>query len=54
MIIKALKQITGLPLKETKDFLDQKKTLIKEKVSKEEAEKIKEELVKQGCVIELK
>jgi large subunit ribosomal protein L7/L12 len=49
-----VKNITGLGLKEAKDLVDNAPGNIKEKVSKEEAENIKAQLVEAGAEIELK
>jgi len=53
-VVKVVKNITGLGLKEAKDLVDQAPSLIKEKVSKEEAESIKAQLVEAGAEIEVK
>lgn len=53
-VIKVVKNITGLGLKEAKDLVDAAPKAIKEKVGKEEAEKIKKELEESGGVVELK
>ena len=52
-VIKAVREATGLGLKEAKDLVDAAPKTIKEKVAKEEAEKIKEALVAAGAMAEL-
>ena len=53
-IVKLVKDITGLGLKEAKDLVDGAPKAIKEGVSKEEAESIKAQLVEGGAEVELK
>lgn len=53
-VVKEVKNITGLGLKEAKDIVDGAPAPIKEKVSKEEAESIKAALEAAGAVVELK
>lgn len=53
-VIKVVRAITGLGLKEAKDLVDGAPGVVKEKVSKEEAEKIKKELEENGAEIEIK
>lgn len=53
-VIKAVREITGLGLKEAKDLVEGAPKTIKEAVSKEEAEKIKATLEEQGASVELK
>ena len=53
-VIKAVRGITSLGLKEAKDLVEGAPNAVKEGVSKEEAEKIKEELEKAGASVELK
>jgi large subunit ribosomal protein L7/L12 len=53
-VIKAVREITGLGLKEAKDLVDNAPKPVKEKVSKEEAESIKAKLEEAGAKIELK
>ncbi len=53
-VIKAVRGITGLGLKEAKELVDGAPGTIKEGVSKEEAEKMKAELEEAGATIELK
>ena len=53
-VIKAVREVTSLGLKEAKDLVDGAPKPIKEGVSKEEAEKIKGVLEKAGAKVELK
>ncbi|MEL7339646.1 MAG: 50S ribosomal protein L7/L12 [Bacteroidota bacterium] len=53
-VVKAVKGITGLGLKEAKGMVDSAPAPIKEKVSKEEAESIKAQLEEAGAEVELK
>jgi large subunit ribosomal protein L7/L12 len=53
-VVKEVKNITGLGLKEAKDLVDGAPSNIKEKVSKEEAEAIKATLEGAGASVELK
>ena len=53
-VIKVVRGITGLGLKEAKELVDGAPKAIKEKVSKDEAEKIKGELEEAGATVELK
>ena len=53
-VIKAIRGITGLGLKEAKAMVDGAPQTIKEGVAKDEAEKIKEELTGAGATVELK
>lgn len=53
-VVKEVKNITGLGLKEAKDIVDGAPAAVKEKVSKEEAESIKAALEAAGAVVELK
>lgn len=53
-VIKAIKEITKLNLKEAKSIVDSAPTNIKENLSKEDAEKYKNILITAGAVIELK
>lgn len=52
--IKAVREITGLGLKEAKDLVDGAPKIIKEKVKKEEAEEAKKKLEEAGASVELK
>jgi len=53
-VIKEVRAITGLGLKEAKDLVEGAPKPIKEGVSKEEAEKIKEVLTAAGATVEIK
>jgi len=53
-VIKVVREITGLGLKEAKDLVDGAPKPVKEKVSKEEAESIKAKLVEAGATVEIK
>ncbi|QDU77754.1 50S ribosomal protein L7/L12 [Bremerella volcania] len=53
-VIKVVRAITGLGLKEAKDMVETKDAKIKEGVSKEDAEKAKEELEAAGAVVEIR
>ncbi|MCG7380788.1 MULTISPECIES: 50S ribosomal protein L7/L12 [Paenibacillus] len=53
-VIKAVREITGLGLKEAKEVVDNAPKALKEKVSKEEAETIKAKLEEAGASIEVK
>ena len=52
-VIKVVKEITGLGLKEAKDLVDGAPKPIKEGVKKEEAEEMKKKLEAVGAVVEL-
>ena len=53
-IVKLVKDITGLGLKEAKDLVDAAPKAVKEGISKEEAESIKAQLTEAGAEIDLK
>ena len=53
-VIKVVRGITGLGLKEAKDLVDGAPKTLKEAVSKEEAEKIEAELKEAGAEVEIK
>ena len=53
-VIKAVKEITGLGLKESKELVDNAPKTIKEGVSKADAEEIQKKLEEAGAKIELK
>jgi len=53
-VIKEVRAITGLGLKEAKDLVEGAPKPVKESVSKEEADKIKAQLEKAGAKVELK
>lgn len=52
-VIKVVKEITGLGLKEAKDIVDGAPKAVKEGVKKEEAEELKKKLMEAGAVVEL-
>ena len=53
-VVKVVKEITGLGLKEAKDLVDAAPKPIKEGVSKEEAESVKSQLEEAGADVEVK
>jgi large subunit ribosomal protein L7/L12 len=53
-VIKAVREITGLGLKEAKDLVDAAPKVIKEKVAKAEAEELKKKLEDAGASVTLK
>jgi large subunit ribosomal protein L7/L12 len=53
-VIKAVRELTGLGLKEAKDLVDATPKAIKEGVTKDEAEKIKASVEEQGGKVEIK
>ena len=53
-VIKAVRGITGLGLKEAKDMVEGAPTTVKEGASKEEAEEMKKQLEEAGATVELK
>lgn len=53
-VIKAVREITGLGLKEAKGLVDEAPKAIKEGVAKEEAEEMKAKLEEAGATVELK
>ena len=53
-VIKAVREITGLGLKEAKDLVDGAPKVVKEKVSKEQAEEAKKKLEEAGATVNLK
>jgi large subunit ribosomal protein L7/L12 len=53
-VIKVVRELTGLGLKEAKDLVDGAPKPIKEAVSKDEADKIKAKLEEQGASVEIK
>jgi len=53
-VIKVVRELTGLGLKEAKDLVDGAPKEVKAGVSKEEAESIKAKLVEQGASVEIK
>ena len=53
-VVKLVKELTGLGLKEAKDVVDGAPSAVKEGVTKEEAEGLKKALEEAGAVVELK
>lgn len=53
-VIKIVREITGLGLKEAKALVDEAPKALKEKVAKDEAEKIKAQLEEAGATVEIK
>jgi large subunit ribosomal protein L7/L12 len=54
LVIKAVRELTGLGLKEAKDLVDAAPKAVKEAVTKEEAEQVKEKLAEAGATVEVK
>ena len=53
-VIKAVREVTGLGLKEAKDMVEGAPAILKEAVSKEEAEELKKKLEEAGATVTLK
>jgi large subunit ribosomal protein L7/L12 len=53
-VLKVLREVTGLGLKEAKDLVDNAPKPVKEKIKKEEAEEIKKKLETEGAKVEIK
>jgi large subunit ribosomal protein L7/L12 len=53
-VIKVVREVTSLGLKEAKDLVDNPPRAVKEGVSKEEAQQVKARLEEQGATVELK
>ena len=53
-VIKEVRAITGLGLKEAKDLVEAGNKVVKEGVAKDEAQKLKKQLEDQGAKVELK
>ena len=53
-VIKAVRAITGLGLKEAKDLVESAPSIVKEGVSKDESEEIKKQLEEAGATAEIK
>lgn len=53
-VLKAVRELTGLGLKEAKDLVEAAPKAVKEGIDKEEAEKIKKTLEEQGASVEIK
>jgi large subunit ribosomal protein L7/L12 len=52
-VIKVVREVTGLGLKEAKDLVDGAPKVIKEGLKKEEAEELKQKLVEAGATVEI-
>ena len=53
-VIKAVREVTGLGLKEAKDLVESAPSVLKEGVSKEEGEELKKKLEEAGATVTLK
>lgn len=53
-VIKIVREVTGLGLKEAKDLVDSAPKTVKENIAKAEAEEIKKKLAEAGATVELK
>lgn len=53
-VLKAVRAITGLALKEAKEFVEGVPNVVKEDIGKEEAEELKTKLEESGATVELK
>ncbi len=53
-VIKVVREVTGLGLKEAKEVVDNAPKPVKEKVSKEEAEELKAKIIEAGGTVEIK
>ena len=53
-VVKAVREMTGLPLKEAKDLVDNAPSTIKEATTKDEAEAIKAKIAEVGGTVEIK
>jgi len=54
LVIKAVRELTGLGLKEAKDLVDAAPKAVKEGVTREEADAVKEKLAEAGAAVEVK
>ena len=54
LVIKAVRELTGLGLKEAKELFDAAPKSVKEGVAKEEAEQVKEKLAEAGATVEVR
>ena len=54
LVIKVVREVTGLGLKEAKDLVDGAPKPVKEKVSKEEAQSVKQKLEENGATVEIR
>jgi large subunit ribosomal protein L7/L12 len=53
-VIKVVRELTGLGLKEAKDLVDGAPKAVKEKIAKAEAEDVKKKLEEQGAIVQVK
>ena len=53
-VIKVVRELTGLGLKEAKDLVDGAPKPVKEKITKAEAEDVKKKLEEQGAIVQVK
>jgi large subunit ribosomal protein L7/L12 len=53
-VIKVVRELTGLGLKEAKDLVDGAPKAVKEKISKTEADDVKKKLEEQGAIVQVK
>jgi large subunit ribosomal protein L7/L12 len=53
-VIKVVRQLTGLGLKEAKDLVEAAPKAVKEKITKEDAEAVKAKLVEAGATVDIK
>lgn len=53
-VLKVVRELTGLGLKEAKDLVEGTPAIIKEAVSKQDAEAVKKQLVEAGATVEIK
>jgi large subunit ribosomal protein L7/L12 len=53
-VIKVVRELTGLGLKEAKDLVDGAPKAVKEKIAKAEAEEMKKKLEEQGATVQVK
>src|SRR6266508_625272 len=54
LVIKAVRELTGLGLKEAKDLVDAAPKAVKEGVTKEEADQVKDKLAEAGATVEIR
>src|SRR5918992_3612202 len=54
LVIKAVRELTGLGLKEAKDLVDAAPKAVREGVAREEAEQVKEKLAEAGATVEIR
>jgi large subunit ribosomal protein L7/L12 len=54
LVIKAVRELTGLGLKEAKDLVDAAPKSVKEGVARDEAEQVKEKLAEAGATVEVR